>query len=97
MGSAFHSLGRYQDAANAYEEGLKLDPNNAQMKESLADVKDRLADSSFTGGLPNMFSSPDVLIKLRNDPRTRAFMNDPTYVQMIEKIQKDRKCLQYVS
>lgn len=35
-------LGRYEDSVKAYEEGLKLDPNNAQLKDGLAEVQAQL-------------------------------------------------------
>jgi stress-induced-phosphoprotein 1 len=65
------------------------------MKESLEDVKDRLSGGpSMAGGIPNLFSSPETLIKLRMDPRTRAYMNDPSFVQIIQNVQKNPKNLQ---
>lgn len=39
-------LGQYQEAVDAYEAGLKLDPNNANMSGSLATAKSRLAEQS---------------------------------------------------
>ena len=38
-GAAQHGLGDLIGALDAYEEGLKLDPNNAQNKSGLASVK----------------------------------------------------------
>lgn len=38
-GAALHGLGELLGANDAYEEGLKLDPNNAQNKSGLASVK----------------------------------------------------------
>lgn len=42
------SLGAYQEAVDAYESGLKLDPSNANMKSSLSTAKTRLAEKSST-------------------------------------------------
>lgn len=94
LGSSFYSLGRFQDAVEAYEKGLKYDPSNVQMKEALEDAKERLAGPSAPGGIPNLFQGPDTFVKLQNDPRTRAFMNDPSFVQIINNIQKNPKSLQ---
>jgi stress-induced-phosphoprotein 1 len=38
-GAALHGLGDLLGANDAYEEGLKLDPSNAQNKSGLASVK----------------------------------------------------------
>lgn len=37
-GAALAYLGRVEEAIAAYESGLKVDPNNAQLKESLTEV-----------------------------------------------------------
>lgn len=97
LGSALYSLGKFEDAADAYEKGLQYDPTNAQMKESLQDVRDRiLAGSGFPGttGIPNLFGNPDTFTKLQADPRTRPFLNDPEYVRIISNLQKNPKSLQ---
>ena len=36
---ALHSKGSYDDAIKLYEEGLKFDPNNAQLKQGLEKCK----------------------------------------------------------
>ena len=41
-GAALGFLERYEDAVSAYKEGLKLEPDNEQLKVGLEDVKDRL-------------------------------------------------------
>lgn len=46
-GSALAYLGRYDESVDAYEEGLKLDPNNAQINESLKEVNDRLTRGKY--------------------------------------------------
>jgi stress-induced-phosphoprotein 1 len=48
-GAAYHGLGDLVGAHDAYEEGLKLDPNNAQNKSGLASVK-RAIDSEAKAG-----------------------------------------------
>lgn len=36
---------------------------------------------------PNPFSGPDVLAKLRTDPRTRAYLDDPEYLALLAQLQ----------
>lgn len=40
-GAALAYLGRDDEAIEAYESGLKVDPNNAQLKEGLSEVSVR--------------------------------------------------------
>ncbi|WWC62097.1 uncharacterized protein I303_104687 [Kwoniella dejecticola CBS 10117] len=46
LGHAHFSVGSYTDAVQAYEDGLKLDPSNNNMKTALATAKSKLAESS---------------------------------------------------
>lgn len=36
---------------------------------------------------PNPFSGTDVLVKLRADPRTRAYLEDPEYLALLDQLQ----------
>lgn len=97
LGSAFYSLGRFEEALEAYEKGLSYDPNNVQMKDALLDVESRLSmNNGFpqSGGLNNLFDNVNCFAKLQADPRTRQYLNDPGYVQIIKNLQSNPKNLQ---
>lgn len=85
-GSALAYLGRQKEAIEAYEEGLKFDPNNAQLKEGLLEVK---AQMDMPSGFSHPFSAADVYTKLRNDPRTKEFLDDPSYIKLIEQLRNN--------
>ena len=42
LGYALLQLGRYEEAKDKYQEGLKLDPDNQQLKEGLTEAEDAL-------------------------------------------------------
>lgn len=86
-GSALAYLGRHREAIQAYEEGLKYDPNNAQLKESLQGVKAQMEYPP--GGFSNPFSAADLYTKLRSDPRTRSYLDDPSYLKLIEQLRNN--------
>ncbi|WRT66484.1 uncharacterized protein IL334_003443 [Kwoniella shivajii] len=46
LGHAQFSMGEYEAAVSAYEDGLKLDSSNSNMKAALATAKSKLAESS---------------------------------------------------
>ena len=46
LGAAYDGLVKYEDSIKAYEEGLKLDPNNEALKSGLSDVKEKLRKHS---------------------------------------------------
>ncbi|GFT94259.1 hypothetical protein NPIL_274991 [Nephila pilipes] len=88
-GAALAYLKRYPDALSAYNEGLKKDPNNEQIKEGIREVKAQSESSGFNSGFPNPFKGAEVLLKLQNDPRTREFFNDPSYIKLITDLQSN--------
>lgn len=57
MGHAMFLLEDYSDAVDAYEKGLKLDPENATMKQSLETARKKMGSSApvaAAGGMPDM-------------------------------------------
>ncbi|KAI1655338.1 hypothetical protein F4813DRAFT_367600 [Daldinia decipiens] len=95
-GAALHGSGDLLGASDAYEEGLKHDPNNAGLKSSLASVQramEQEAGAGFggdpTGGLGKMFSDPNLLQKLMSNPKTSGFFADPSFIAKIQAIQKN--------
>ncbi|KAF9797565.1 hypothetical protein SFRURICE_007342 [Spodoptera frugiperda] len=77
-GSALAYLGRHDEAIETYNKGLELDPNNEQLATGLADVQQTIID--------NKVKLEQVLDKLRSNPKTRDWLNDPEYCKIVEKI-----------
>ncbi|XP_054712606.1 stress-induced-phosphoprotein 1-like isoform X2 [Uloborus diversus] len=90
-GAALAYLKRYDDALNAYKEGLKFDPNNEQLKEGIKEVQSQMSSGNLSYRLvfPNPFSGPGIMEKLRNDPRTRDYLNDPSYIKLLLDLQQN--------
>lgn len=42
-----------------------------------------------TNQFPNPFKGPDVIPKLRNDPRTKAYFDDPSYLVLLSQLQEN--------
>lgn len=83
LGAALSYLGRDTDALDAYEKGLTHDPNNAQLKTGKEEVESKLSRQS------NPFADPNLEMKLAMDPKTRAFLSDPTFMMMLNELKKD--------
>ncbi|KAI5865678.1 hypothetical protein GGS23DRAFT_553709 [Durotheca rogersii] len=95
-GAALHGSGDLLGAHDAYEEGLKHDPNNAGLKNSLASVQRAMEQDAGaglgadpTGGLGKMFNDPSLLQKLMNNPKTSSYLADPSFVAKLQAIQKN--------
>jgi tetratricopeptide (TPR) repeat protein len=72
---AHFSLGKYEDAVNAYEKGLELDPNNATLKSSVETARGKINNSSVersasppSSGFPGGAGGMPDLAGLLNNP-----------------------------
>ncbi|CAP60167.1 uncharacterized protein PODANS_1_4830 [Podospora anserina S mat+] len=95
-GTALYGKGDLLGAHDAYEEGLKIDPNNAGMKNDLASVKRAMeaeAGPGFggdpTGGIGQMFSDPNLIQKLASNPKTSALLADPSFMAKLQAIKQN--------
>lgn len=88
-GSALAYLGRIDESIAAYQKGLVVDPNNEQLKASLDEVRAQKTNSNIM----NPFNSPDIYIKLRNDPRTKAYLDDPEYLKLLNDLRTNPNLL----
>lgn len=80
-GSALAYLGRYAESIQAYQKGLRLDPNNEQLKSGLADVK-----AQQVAHVTNPFNSPNLFIRLAKNPRTKGYLADPEYIKVLQEL-----------
>jgi stress-induced-phosphoprotein 1 len=90
-GAALAYLKRWDEATETYTKGLQLDPSNPQLKEGLEEC--RAAQAQSQNRFTNPFADPMIYIKLKNDPRTSKWMDDPEYLKMISDIQTNPKSL----
>lgn len=85
---ALHGLGKLEESLEAYEKGLKIDPNNAQLKAGEAKVHQDLAARmrGAGGGMGGMGGSglggmfgPEGEAKLKANPRIAKYFEDPQF------------------
>ncbi|KAJ6827587.1 hsp70-Hsp90 organizing protein 2-like [Iris pallida] len=91
LGAAYLGLDRPDDAVSAYEKGLSLDPTSEALRSGLADARSALRSRSQPGPSPfgKIFQGPELWAKLTADPGTRAYLQQPDFVRMIQDIQKN--------
>ncbi|KAL1840201.1 hypothetical protein VTK73DRAFT_3824 [Phialemonium thermophilum] len=93
--SALYGKGDLLGAHEAYEQGLKLDPNNAGMKNDLASVERAMQQDAGgnpldpTGGLGKMFNDPNLLQKLASNPKTSSLLADPSFMAKLQNIRQN--------
>ena len=81
--AALAYLDKIEEAEACYNEGLKVDPENQALKDGLAEVRSK-KQRSF-----NPFASPEAIGKLRADPTTREYLNNPSFMQMLGMAQSN--------
>lgn len=89
LGTAFSFLKQYEEAEKTFEAGLKLEPNNAQLKAGLEEVQSNLAATT----MGNPFKNPNLYALLHANPKTREYLNQPDFVQMLEQLKQNPKAL----
>ncbi|POR31638.1 Heat shock protein STI1 [Tolypocladium paradoxum] len=94
-GAALHGKGDLLGANDAYEEGLKHDANNAQLKSGLASVEKAMQQEAGgmggdpMGGLGQMFNDPNLIQKLASNPKTSSLLADPSFMAKLQQVQKN--------
>lgn len=77
-------LGKKDEAAKAYEEGLKYDPNNQQLLDGLREVQNS-RQNPFGGSSFPM----EGFLKLAKDPRTKDLIKDQQFMALLMECQRD--------
>ncbi|GAB1310606.1 Hsp90 cochaperone [Madurella fahalii] len=100
-GTALFGKGDLLGAHDAYEQGLKIDPNNAGMKNDLAAVKRAMEQEAGgagfgdpSGGIGKMFSDPNLLQKLASNPKTSPLLADPGFMAKLQAIKQNPNNMQ---
>lgn len=97
LGAAQLGLKKFEDAISAYKKGLEIDPNNEALKSGLTDAQSAQARSR-PGTRPaspfgDVFSGPEMWTKLTADPSTRALLQQPDFVRIMQDIQRNPSSL----
>ncbi|RLV95137.1 Heat shock protein STI1 [Spathaspora sp. JA1] len=93
IASAHFGLGNLENAKDFYQKALDLDSSNSMAKDGLKSVENSIESRNSQGdmGLGAIFSDPNLITKLRNNPKTSELMKDPELVQKVLNIQSNPK------
>ena len=83
-------------ALDAYEYCLKIEPNNTQAKQGLASVNEAIRREAEADGVSNpdmglasIFSDPNWLKKLADNPKTAPLLGDQTFMEKLVRIKQN--------
>lgn len=92
VAAAQHGLGQLEEARKSYNKALELEPGNSMAKEGLKSVEEALNAKELPDfGLGALFSDPNLIEKLKQNPKTSALMQDPELVRKVQQIQSNPK------
>ncbi|KAM9987449.1 hypothetical protein ACTFIZ_005181 [Dictyostelium cf. discoideum] len=87
--NALYKLGRFPEAEKSAEAGLKIDPTNQQLEEALEDAQFATTGAKDpASAMANLFSAQN-LTKLRFNPKTAPFFQQPDFVAIMDQISKN--------
>ena len=89
VAAAHYGLGNFDDAKQQYEKALEIDSNNAMAKDGLKSVENARSSRNAMPdmGLGAIFSDPNLISKLKSNPKTAELMKDPELVQKVLQMQ----------
>lgn len=87
-------LDRYEEAKIAYEEAVKLDPDNEQLKKDMEEAEAKLTGPGGSSPIGNPFAQPDVMAKLEANSQTRDYLKDPGFRKYLQLLQQSPSAMQ---
>ena len=99
-GAALFGSGKFEEAKNAYEEGLRIDPTNATCANGKKECESKLLknggkdDADADEAFNKMWSDPNLLGKLATNPKTRPYLQQEDFMKMLAELQRDPNAMQ---
>lgn len=90
-GAALHALRRYDDAIQAYEDGLAIAPSDAGLQSGLSEVQ-KIKESSQSPPGGGLFG-PQMIAKLAGHPKFGPKLGDPAFMRKLQMAQSNPQLL----
>lgn len=91
LGLALLSNNQYEEAYEAYNKAIQLEPTNDGYKQNLKIVEDKLKNSAAAGGLPGMPGMPGMpeMGGMGNMANMMGMFNNPQFMNMATQLMSD--------
>ncbi|KAG0326821.1 Hsp90 cochaperone [Podila humilis] len=89
--AALFGLGRYPEANDVYEAGLKLEPTNVLLRKGLSETQQAMEKEASMG--IGQFFGPDVFAKMAANPKLSPLLAQADLVEKIKAIQANPNAL----
>merc|ERR1712137_1197678 len=91
-GLALYKLDQLEEAMQCYQDGLKVEPDNDALKQSLREAQNA-ASAQGTNMLAQLFRNPSLWTIIQSDPNLSPYLAQPDFVQMINNVQQNPQTL----
>ncbi|KAF9286292.1 Hsp90 cochaperone [Mortierella antarctica] len=89
--AALFGLGRYPEANDVYEAGLKLEPTNVLLQKGLSETQQAMEKEASMG--IGQFFGPDVFTKMAANPKLAPLLAQADLVEKVKSIQANPNAL----
>ncbi|KAF9324195.1 Hsp90 cochaperone [Podila minutissima] len=89
--AALFGLGRYPEANDVYEAGLKLEPTNVLLQKGLSETQQAMEKEASMG--IGQFFGPDVFTKMADNPKLAPLLAQADLVEKVKSIQANPNAL----
>lgn len=89
-GTLYFFLKEYQKALEAYDEGLKHDPNNTELEEGVKRTLEAIERRDLAAQSGDKEAQEEVL----RDPEVQQILQDPIMMQIVNDMAKDPRAAQ---
>ncbi|KAF8938358.1 heat shock protein sti1 [Dissophora ornata] len=89
--AALFGLGRYPEANDVYEAGLKIEPTNVLLQKGLQETQQAMEKEASMG--IGQFFGPDVFTKMAANPKLAPLLAQPDLVEKVRAIQANPNAL----
>ncbi|KAF9913869.1 Hsp90 cochaperone [Lobosporangium transversale] len=89
--AALFGLGRYPEANDVYQEGLKIEPTNPQLQKGLQETQQAMEKEASMG--IGQFFGPDVFTKMAANPKLAPLLSQPDLMEKVRAIQANPNAL----
>jgi len=89
--AALFGLGRYPEANDVYEAGLKIEPTNVLLQKGLQETQQAMEKEASMG--IDQFFGPDVFTKMAANPKLAPMLSQPDLMEKVKAIQANPNAL----
>lgn len=87
-GYALYKLNQLDEAVEAYNKAIELEPTNDLYKKTLSEIQGSQANAGLNM-FGQLFNHPSFFTMLQTDPELKGYLAQPDFLQMVNNIRQN--------